>query len=301
MSQQQAAVQGQVYGEGPHPCAGGSASTAEPGVESSTQLRGLGRLGAGLPDGWSMKVIRDRMRRHLAVRTLAAFIIAAIAVLAMDWFLGSGISAAESPKWVWPTGSPARVLERFNPPAKRWLAGHRGVDLSAGYGASIRSAGAGTVTFVGTIAGRGVVTVTHGELRTTYEPIDSAVAVGQYVAAGKLIGSIGGGGHCDSHCLHWGLLRGGTYLDPLLLLSHDPPVLKPLPGTASGNQSRQAMSSQNLTAESPTQSTHTRIDHSASTRSGATKVGLATGTALTALGLGIGGTTVARRKRKRLR
>jgi murein DD-endopeptidase MepM/ murein hydrolase activator NlpD len=50
--------------------------------------------------------------------------------------------------------------------------GHRGVDLAAVAGAPVLAAGAGTVVFAGTVAGRGVVSVDHsGGLRTTYEPV----------------------------------------------------------------------------------------------------------------------------------
>lgn len=135
---------------------------------------------------------------------------------------------ARDTPWVAPVGSSQQpqVLAGFDPPEQQWLAGHRGVDLAATTGSVVRAAGAGSVTFAGQLAGRGVVTVTHGELRTTYEPVDSIVGVGARVAAGQIIGTVGSGGHCDLRCVHWGLLRGQEYLDPLLLLSWRPPVLK---------------------------------------------------------------------------
>lgn len=138
--------------------------------------------------------------------------------------------AAQATRWVPPLAS-IRVVAGFSPPAERWLAGHRGVDLLAAAGQTVRAAGAGTVSFAGIVADRGVVSVKHGELRTTYEPVQTSVVAGQTVAAGQVIGTIGPGGHCDSRCLHWGLLAGDTYLDPMLLLQNDPPILKP-PGRA---------------------------------------------------------------------
>ncbi len=63
-----------------------------------------------------------------------------------------------------------------------------------------------------------------GGLRTTFEPARATVPVGTEVAAGDRLGLTAGGGlpHCPGACLHWGLLRGDVYLDPLSLL---PPEL----------------------------------------------------------------------------
>ena len=67
----------------------------------------------------------------------------------------------------------------------------------------------------------------HGDTRTTYEPVRATVSVGDEVAAGQPIGLLEvGGSHCfPTACLHWGWLRGRTYLDPLLL-DFDQPVAK---------------------------------------------------------------------------
>ncbi len=184
-----------------------------------------------------------RARSMLATWALCAVALAVGVLFALDCVWGSSavgatrVAVAQSTRWLWPTGTPAQVLARFDAPARPWLAGHRGVDLAVRLGSPIRTAGAGTVTYVGVIAGRGIVTVTHGELRTTYEPLDATVGVGSQVAAGEQIGTIGAGGHCDGRCLHWGLLRGEVYLDPLLLLAQSPPVLKPLraPNTPASN------------------------------------------------------------------
>lgn len=122
----------------------------------------------------------------------------------------------------WPGGVypvPGEVVTAFDPPEQPWLAGHRGVDLAAGTGDPVAAAAAGTVTYAATLAGRGVVVVTHGALRTTYEPVSAAVSVGQLVGAGQTIGHVAGGhASCAPRsCLHWGLRRGEEYLDPLRL------------------------------------------------------------------------------------
>jgi murein DD-endopeptidase MepM/ murein hydrolase activator NlpD len=119
---------------------------------------------------------------------------------------------------VWPLPGGGDVTRRFDPPAERWNAGHRGVDLAATPGQSVVTTAAGTVVFAGRVAGRPVVVVDHGGVRTTYEPVRASVRRGQRVSAGAVIGVVARGGHCDGHCLHWGLRRGETYLDPLSLL-----------------------------------------------------------------------------------
>lgn len=120
--------------------------------------------------------------------------------------------------YVWPTGSPVPVIREFDLPPEPWLAGHRGVDLAAGVGLPVLSAGDGTVVFAGPVAGRPVVSVLHDDgLRTTYEPVAAVVTAGQRVRAGELIGTMGTGSHCE--CLHWGARRGADdYVDPLALL-----------------------------------------------------------------------------------
>ena len=94
----------------------------------------------------------------------------------------------------------------------------------------MRSALPGRIAFVGTIAGRPVVTVSHGRTRTTYEPVATTLPRGTRVAAGAVIGSLGvTGSHCfPAACLHWGWIRGETYLDPLRLVGGGPVRLLPL-------------------------------------------------------------------------
>jgi murein DD-endopeptidase MepM/ murein hydrolase activator NlpD len=146
-------------------------------------------------------------------------------------------AAAERPQstgpWRWPVAAPIIVVRRFAPPPEPWLPGHRGVDLAAAPGATVRAAGAGRVSFAGPLAGRGVVVVVHGVLRTTYEPVVATVAVGDVVPAGGPIGRLSPGGHCPSACLHWGLRRGEVYLDPLLLVR--PRKVRLLPVWAAGD------------------------------------------------------------------
>ncbi|WP_325176505.1 M23 family metallopeptidase [Streptomyces sp. BSE6.1] len=147
----------------------------------------------------------------------------------------------------WPVGVRPAVLRGWEPPATPYGPGHRGVDLAAAGGTPVRAVAAGRVSFAGPVAGRGVVSLELAgtgdpPLRTTYTPVEAVVEEGDEVAAGEVLGSVRpAGSHCTG-CLHWGLLRGDVYLNPLSLLppwlldagpSRLLPVLGvPLPGRA---------------------------------------------------------------------
>ncbi|SCL30234.1 Peptidase family M23 [Micromonospora nigra] len=129
--------------------------------------------------------------------------------------------ARNSVRFRWPLDGVPRPVRRFDPPPQPWLPGHRGVDLAAVPGATVRAAGAGIVLFAGPVAGRPVVTVGHADgLRTTYEPVRPTVRAGDTVPAGALLGELlaGHAGCPAPACLHWGLRRAADYLDPLVLL-----------------------------------------------------------------------------------
>ncbi|MEU7059670.1 M23 family metallopeptidase [Streptomyces sp. NPDC046197] len=134
------------------------------------------------------------------------------------------VPAAPEVARVWPVGVRPAVVRGWEPPATVYGPGHRGVDLAAPAGAPVRTVAAGRVLFAGRVAGRGVVSVAltgSGDppLRTTYEPVRASVRKGDDVAAGEVIGTVEAtGSHCATACVHWGLLRGDTYLNPLLLL-----------------------------------------------------------------------------------
>ena len=144
---------------------------------------------------------------------------------------------AQAGRGVWPLQPRPEVVAGFAPPVSTWGAGHRGVDLLGSPGQAVRTAEDGVVMFAGRIAGRGVVVVGHGPVRTTYEPVEAEVAPGDRVRAGDRIGRLGIlGSHClPRACLHWGLLEGDRYLDPLTLVGAGPVRLLPwLTGSGPG-------------------------------------------------------------------
>lgn len=123
--------------------------------------------------------------------------------------------------WGWPLAGRPDVVERFDPPEQRWLAGHRGVDLAGVAGEPVLAVDDGVVAWSGTVAGVGVVSVDHvGGLRSTYQPVTDRVSRGSRVARGDRLGRLDLGGHCMVvDCLHLGARRGRhAYVDPLPLL-----------------------------------------------------------------------------------
>ena len=143
-------------------------------------------------------------------------------------------AAASEPEpargWVWPLQPQPDVLTVFDAPDGPYGPGHRGVDLAGAIGQPVLAVAGGEVSFAGQVAGRGVVVVDHGRLRTTYEPVLPLVRRGDAVAGGQTIGTLGVvGSHCvPAACLHLGVREGDVYLDPLQFLPSGPIRLLPL-------------------------------------------------------------------------
>jgi murein DD-endopeptidase MepM/ murein hydrolase activator NlpD len=142
-----------------------------------------------------------------------------------------GTAAVAAPSWRWPLTPRPPVLRAFDPPPKPWLSGHRGVDLEAGSdGVQVTSPAAGTVSFVGVVVDRPVITIDHGNgLRSSFEPVESTLTAGTVVGMGEVIGTVRPG-HCSaSPCVHWGVRRGDDYVNPLqFVMDLRPSILLPI-------------------------------------------------------------------------
>jgi cell wall-associated NlpC family hydrolase len=144
--------------------------------------------------------------------------------------------------WSWPLQPTPPVVRPFDPPSKEWSAGHRGVDLEGVPGQPVLAPAPGRVVFAGDLAGRGVVVVEIDGLRSTFEPVQPAVRVGEPVVAGQVLGHLQmAQSHClPAACLHWGVKHGDdVYADPLALVGGADIVLLPFldpaaPAAASG-------------------------------------------------------------------
>lgn len=132
----------------------------------------------------------------------------------------------------WPLDPPHPVLRPFVAPTVVWGPGHRGVDLGGLPGDPVYAVAGGTVVFAGFLVDRSLVSVDHaGGLRSTYEPVEPAVAAGDLVHRGSVIGHLLAGhpGCPATACLHWGIRRGEEYLDPLVLVTRQHVRLLPWP------------------------------------------------------------------------
>lgn len=136
-------------------------------------------------------------------------------------------------RWRWPLRPRPPVLRPFRAPESTYGAGHRGLDLATADGTPVLAVENGVVSHAGLVAGRGTVTVAHGDgLSSTYEPLDPVVVVGDVVTSGDVLGTLrarDGPRHCGVRvCLHLGARRGAAYLDPYPLLAGGRLALLPL-------------------------------------------------------------------------
>lgn len=123
--------------------------------------------------------------------------------------------AAGTASWVWPTGT--RVIRRpWEAPADDYAAGHRGIDVPAALGTPAVAVDDGEVAFAGSVAGRPVVTIDHGDgLVSTLDSVSPSAEKGDVVQQGDVVGAVAVG-HCPAStpCLHLGARIDGRYVDP---------------------------------------------------------------------------------------
>ncbi len=190
---------------------------------------------------YRLELCRVALHRLVLSRVVLHRLVLGRAVL--GWFVLTAAvsptgSAAPKDAFDWPLRPRPAVVRVFDNPEHDWLPGHRGVDLAGAAGQPVLAAADGVVAFAGTVAGKPVVSVDHaGGLRTTYEPVRATTAAGRRVTRGSVLGVLERGDHgCPGVCLHWGLRRGRTYLDPLPLVRPTPLRLKPLADITGGTQ-----------------------------------------------------------------
>ena len=136
--------------------------------------------------------------------------------------------------YAWPVRGP--VIRPFESPETTYGAGHRGIDIAAPFGTTVRASSAGVVAFAGPVAGSLFVSIDHPDgVRTTYSWLSEiGVRRGANVERGERIGATGSGhpGAPPPH-LHFGARVGEVYIDPMLLLERGSVVglvhLAPLP------------------------------------------------------------------------
>ncbi len=134
----------------------------------------------------------------------------------------------------WPVPGP--VVATWDPPATRYSAGHRGVDLAVRPGERVTAMGDGVVGWAGIVAGTAWISVDHpGGIRTTVGPMATVVVTrGQPVIRGKVLGTATGRAHVGAEAvvagLHVSARVDGDYVDPASLVGARlvPTLLGPL-------------------------------------------------------------------------
>jgi murein DD-endopeptidase MepM/ murein hydrolase activator NlpD len=114
---------------------------------------------------------------------------------------------------IWPVQGPVT-----SPFGWRWGRMHEGIDIGVGYSTPIHAAAGGVVIYCGWEEGYGnFVVIDHGgNLATAYGHQSSiAVACGQQVNQGDVIGYVGCTGHCFGPHLHFEVRVNGNPVDPL--------------------------------------------------------------------------------------
>lgn len=183
-------------------------------------------VGPALPATASTPLLGSPTAARAALSTAAAARAAVVSVAAVAL-------PTRATGWQWPLQPRPTVLGRFTAPAGPYAPGRRGVDLLAVAGQEVGAAGPGTVAFSGFVAGVPTVTVDHGTISTTYQPVLPLVHAGEVVAAGAAIGTVATWPQlcAPRTCLRWGAYEDGStprrYLDPLTLLGSGPVRLLP--------------------------------------------------------------------------
>jgi len=170
-----------------------------------------------------------------------------VLVLAFGLLLATAdTAAARSGAWQRPVNGP--LLRPFAIAADRFARGqHRGVDLAAPLGSTVRTACGGRVSFAGRVPrGRWTVSVRCGHLIATYQQLGSiGVRRGESVGPGTRLGTVGRSEDRRlrrSH-VHLGarVAASGRYVDPLSLIGPGPAAVPVLPPAARGARDRRPL------------------------------------------------------------
>jgi murein DD-endopeptidase MepM/ murein hydrolase activator NlpD len=148
-----------------------------------------------------------------ALQASSAALTARIQAAQAQHSAGGTDSTPSSGGLIWPVQGPVTSPFGF-----RWGRMHEGIDIGVGAGTPIHAAASGTIIYCGWESGYGNLTVIDhgGNLATAYGHQSSiAVACGQHVSQGDVIGYVGSTGHSTGPHLHFEVRINGSPVDPL--------------------------------------------------------------------------------------
>jgi murein DD-endopeptidase MepM/ murein hydrolase activator NlpD len=115
------------------------------------------------------------------------------------------------------------IVNQYESPLTPYSSGHRGIDIEAQINHEILSPATGTLSFVGKVGFRNLVTISFGDKKTSLEPVCSELPTGTTVTQGEVIGTLcqpdpNYQWHCPQTCLHFGIRNTDGYFSPLALI-----------------------------------------------------------------------------------
>ena len=127
---------------------------------------------------------------------------------------------------LWPCPNYSYISSEFgarvHPITGEWQSGHKGIDIASGKGNPVLAAKSGTVvkSYLSSSYGNYVVVSHGGGLMTAYAHMSKRmVSVGDTVAAGQQIGTVGSTGNSTGNHLHFEVYVDGAVVDPMNYVS----------------------------------------------------------------------------------
>ena len=133
----------------------------------------------------------------------------------------SNYSSGGSGSLIWPCPTYTYISSEFggrvSPITGKWQGGHKGMDIASGKGNPVIAAASGTVvkSYLSSSYGNYIVISHGGGLMTAYAHMTRRlVSVGDTVAAGQQIGTVGSTGNSTGNHLHFEVYENGTAVSP---------------------------------------------------------------------------------------
>ncbi|MGV8905975.1 MAG: murein hydrolase activator EnvC family protein [Acetobacterium sp.] len=129
---------------------------------------------------------------------------------------GGSTSFVPSGSYTWPCGG--SITSPFGPRTDPYTGNHQGVDIGASTGTSVLAMGNAQVLSAGWNGGYGncvIIDMGNG-MQAYYGHLSSiSVSAGQTVNQGDLLGAVGSTGNSTGPHLHFGVISGGGFVNPL--------------------------------------------------------------------------------------